>query len=473
MFFMIKNQLHITPIILAGGSGSRLWPWSRTKLPKQFLKLNNKYSMLQETLLRINELNILKPVIMSNEENKFIVKDQISEIDIKCEIVVEPISKNTAPAITLAALLLKKNNLLLILPADHIIQDNEIFKERINKAISHVKNNKIVTFGVKPTNPNTNYGYIEVEKVNNEIFKIKKFKEKPDISLAEKYLRNKNYFWNSGIFFFKSEIFLKEIEMSDSRIKKICYETVKTVKQDKNFKFFDGKIFIECPDISIDHSIMESTTNGIMLPLNSKWSDVGSWNAIHHISKKDQNSNVVKGQVIDSKTKNSLIYNLSDNLVVTNNIEDLIIVKTKDALLVTSTKHEQNIKPVVEKIREKFPEKVNDVLSENRPWGSFESLKKEEGYQVKKLIVKKGGVLSLQKHKYRSEHWVVIAGLAEVTKGKITLRLKMNESTYIKKGEIHSIKNVGNGDLIIVEVQIGNYLGEDDIERISDIYGRE
>ena len=468
---ILSNNL--TPIILAGGSGTRLWPLSRKQFPKQFHKFKNEKTMLQQTILRLKMLKSEPPIIICNESHKFIVKDQISQINIKCKILVEPLSKNTAPAITLASLLLNSDTNALILSADHLIEDKKSFQKQVKKGLLYANDNKIVIFGIKPTAPNINYGYIEALKMNNEAFEVSAFKEKPNINLAKKYLKNKNYFWNSGIFLFKISTFLKELKIYDPKILKICTKTAKTISTDQNFGFFDVTDFSKCPDISIDYSIMEKTKKTIMIPLDAKWSDIGTWNAILDISKKNKDGNVLKGSIVTSKSENSLIYGSNNKLVATHGIKDLVIIDTKDALLVSSTKESESIKDLVEKVKNKSPEKVSVYPDENRPWGSFESISKGDAYQVKKIIVKPNGQLSLQKHKYRSEHWVVVSGEAEVTKGKDKFILYSNQSIYIPKGMLHSLKNNSTEDLIIIEVQTGTYLGEDDIERFADIYGRQ
>jgi len=468
----LKNNYIITPVILAGGSGSRLWPLSRKKLPKQFHALKKKETMLQQTILRLGNMKTTKPIIICNNDHKFIVQDQISQINKECEILLEPISKNTAPAITLAALSLNPKAILLILAADHIIEDEKIFREQVKKACQHLKDNKIVIFGIDPSSPNINYGYIKTNKGKESGLEVLSFKEKPNAKLAKEYFKNDNYFWNSGMFLFKVETFLKELETYNPKILNICKKTTETMEIDMGCKKFDKKIFSKCPDKSIDYAIMEHTKVAVMVPLYTKWSDIGSWNALMEISKKNDDGNVTKGNVVTNNSKNSIIYSLNNRLVATNAIKNLIIIDTKDALLVSSTNDTRTIKPLIEKIKKTNPETVESFLDENRPWGSFESMVKEPEYQVKKIIVKPGGQLSIQKHKYRSEHWVVVFGTATVIKGKNTFILQAGDSIYIPKEILHSLRNNTKVNLIIIEVQTGTYLGEDDIERFDDIYGR-
>ncbi len=467
------NRNFITPIILAGGSGTRLWPLSRKKLPKQFHKLIYDKTMLQYTLLRLKNANFNKPIIICNKDHKFIVKDQISEIDLKCDILLEPCQKNTAPAIAIASLLIKSDTNLLVLAADHMIENEAIFMKDINSSISHVKQNNIVIFGVKPTIPNTQYGYIEVGSKNGNGFDVISFKEKPSLTLAKQYYKNKCFYWNSGMFFFKKSTFLNELQKYNPEILEVCKKTFKTISNEGNFRTFEENQFLKCPDKSIDYAIMEHTKNAIMVPLKTKWSDIGSWQSLMNESKKDANGNVIKGNVITINSKDSIIYNLDKKVLATNDIKNLIIVETKDSLLISSSKQNSNIKSLIKKLENEQPEKTKVFPDENRPWGSFESILKETGFQVKKIIVKPGGQLSLQTHKYRSEHWVVVSGKAEVIKGNKKIALKMNESIYINKGELHSLKNNEKDDLVIIEVQVGSYLEEDDIQRFEDKYGRE
>ena len=463
---------YITPIILAGGSGTRLWPLSRKNFPKQFHILNGNKTMLQQTILRLKNLKISKPIIICNYDHRFIVKDQMCQINTECDIVLEPYSKNTAPAITLATLLLKPETNILILAADHLIEDEKIFIEQVGKSLIYLNDNKIITFGIKPSSPNINYGYIETQKGNEFSLEVRDFKEKPNLILAKEYIKNENFFWNSGMFLFKGNTFLTELNIYNPKILDVCKKTVKTKSKVENVTIFDKNVFSKCPDKSIDHAIMEYTKKALMVPLNTRWSDIGSWNALREASQKNEDSNAIKGNVVTYNSKNSIIYSSNNKMIATNGIKDLIIIDTKDALLVSSTNNETNIKPLIKKIKKNNPEKIDVFLDENRPWGSFESITKEPGYQVKKITVKPKGQLSLQTHQHRSEHWVVVSGKGEVVKGKDNFTLCTNESIYIPQGELHSLKNNGKEDLIIIEVQTGSYLGEDDIQRFEDIYGR-
>ena len=470
--FFMKQNLFITPVILAGGSGARLWPMSRKKLPKQFHALLNKETLFQKTILRLNNLQTNRPVVICNDVHKFIIKEQLEKINRKCDILLEPVSRNTAPAITLVSLLQDSKTNLLVLSADHFIENETKFLDTITKTVENFKSNKIVIFGAKPLNPNTNYGYIETKKFNKFDFEVLSFTEKPDVTLAESYFNKKNYFWNTGIFLFNVKTFLEELKSYNPEILNICKKTVKSSVNDSLFTTFNKEIFYNCPNISIDYAVMEHTKKAIMVPLNTNWSDIGNWHSLMKNLNKNEDNNVLKGRILTDETKNSLIFNLSDKLIVTKKINNLIIVDTKDALLILPNKDNINLKDLTNKIDEIEPRLTDTFPDENRPWGSFQSFVKEDGYHIKKLIVKPNGQLSLQKHRHRSEHWVIIKGKAEITKGKEKVFLNMNESIFIPKGTTHSIKNNGYEDLIIIEVQTGLYLEEDDIERFEDVYGR-
>ena len=378
----MKNDEILTPIILAGGSGVRLWPLSRRDLPKQFHILNGAETMFQQTLTRLKSLHTTRPIIICNEEHKFIVEDQITQIKIDCEILLEPISKNTAPAIALAVLSLKPETMILVLAADHIIKDQKTFAKQVEESYQHAKNNKIVIFGIKPQSPNINYGYIETKKFNNNVYEVKEFKEKPDIILAKRYLEDGNYFWNSGMFSFKASTFIEELGTHEPKILKICKKAIKTLKKKSIFNSYDKVIFSKCPNKSIDHAIMEKTKKALMIPLKSDWSDIGTWNSLMEFNSKG-NNNVTKGNIVTKDSKKSIIYSLNDRLVAVNGIERMIVIDTKDCLLVSSQDKSENLKKLVAKIKEKKPEIVDSFPDENRPWGSFETLTKDEHYKVK------------------------------------------------------------------------------------------
>ncbi len=462
----------ITPLILAGGLGTRLWPLSRKKMPKQFHAICNKKTMLQETALRLKKKYFNKPIVVCNDDHKFIVKEQLQQIGVDCDILIEPLAKSTAPAIALVSHFTKTNLNLLVVSTDHFIKDEKNFCRQIKIANETLEHNKIIIFGVKPSSPNTNYGYIETKKKNEIEYEVISFKEKPDFQTAVKYLKKENTFWNTGIFLFKANTFLHELKKYNPSIYNICKKTASTVCIGPDFTTFHKKYFKNCPNKSIDYAIMEYTKLSIMFPLDTIWNDVGTWGSVMEISKKNRDGNVTKGNIVTNDTRDSIIYSLDNKLIATNGIKDLIIIDTQDSLLVSSIKDNIETRPLIQKIKKNNFNNLDISPNENRPWGSFELIGKSSGYKVKKIIVKPGGQLSLQRHKFRAEHWVVISGTANVIKEKNNYILKANESIFIPKGTKHSLKNEKDTDLIIIETQTGEYLEEDDIERFEDIYNR-
>ncbi|ALE02317.1 mannose-1-phosphate guanylyltransferase/mannose-6-phosphate isomerase [Candidatus Pseudothioglobus singularis] len=465
----------IFPVILSGGSGTRLWPLSRKQYPKQFISLINDTSLFQETINRL-PAKASKPLIICNEEHRFIVAEQLRQIKSKNNgIILEPVGKNTAPAIALAAFYLKNKNIdptLLVLSADHLIDNNQRFHEAIEIAEKYANQGKLVALGIKPKNPETAYGYIETDNsLNNDFYKIKSFTEKPDLESAEKYIETGGYYWNSGIFIFKASVYLNELEKYEPEIFKYCKNSCLNNSEDLDFVRFDNDEFVKCPSKSVDYAVMEKTNNGIVVPLNTYWSDIGSWNALWESKPKDINNNVNEGDVIVNNVKNSFIYS-SNRLIAANGINGLVIVDTQDALLITDKEHSQEIKHIVELIDDK-----NRIESKNhrkvyRPWGYYDSIDSGVGFQVKRIFVKPYAKLSLQKHKKRDEHWVVIKGTALITCNDKVFSLKANKSTYIPRGSIHRLENSTNQTLEIIEIQTGDYFGEDDIIRLADDYSR-
>ena len=477
----MKNN-KIIPIILCGGSGSRLWPLSRASFPKQYIQLlsDSKRSILQETILRISQLkNVDQPIFICNQDHRFILAEQMREINIKPKsIILEPVSKNTAPAIALAALKVLEEcdeHLLLILSSDHLIKNKDKFIETIERSIALSENGKLVTFGVNPTYPETGYGYIEAGDsifINNtKCFSIKKFLEKPDIVTAKKFIKDDRYFWNSGIFLFQTKIILKELQKNEPEMIDFCRESLELGFADLEFQRLNKHSFEKCKNISIDISIMEKTNLGVVMPLDLDWSDLGSWQSIWENEEKDKNGNVISGKVVLSKVKNSYIK--SDNrLIVCNKLDNIVIVETNDAILISNKSESQNLKQIVNKLVAKGYSEASEHKRIYRPWGNYLSIAADTRWQVKMIEVKPGSQLSLQMHHHRAEHWVVVKGIAKVTIEDKIILLKENESTFIPLGSKHRLANPGNKTLILIEVQSGTYVGEDDIIRFQDDYGR-
>lgn len=472
----------ILPVILCGGTGSRLWPLSRASFPKQYLSLysGDKRTFLQKTQERLKGFeNIEDPIIICNEEHRFIVAEQLREINVRpYKIVLEPCGKNTAPAITIAALIAledHKNINLLILSADHEIKDNKRFQEIISKGVKYSEENNLITFGVVPRTPETGYGYIQGEKpFNKDILqgtKIKNFIEKPDLEIAKKLIKDKCFTWNSGIFLFKVNTFLEEMEKFNPRVIKYCRESMNKKSLDLDFLRLDENSFKKCPNISIDYAVLEKTNRGIVLPMDLYWSDVGDWRSVWENSKKDEEGNCNQGKVIIEKTKDCFIRS-EDRLLVGIGLQDLIIIDTQDVLLVANKNNSQEIKNIVKMINDKGFSEGRENKKIFRPWGFYISVLEESLWKVKIIIVKPGHKLSLQMHHHRSEHWIVVNGKADVEIDEKEIILDENQSCYIPKGSMHRLSNNGEEPLKLIEVQSGSYIGEDDIERFEDNYGR-
>ena len=476
----------IIPIILAGGTGSRLWPLSRESFPKQFLQLTDedKYTLLQKTYKRIEGLkNLSKPIIICNEEHRFIVGDQMKKINADpLAIILEPLRRNTAPAIAIAAIkaieYFKSENVdptLLILSSDHYIQNVEQFRKSIKKSIKNTYNGKLIIFGILPSYPATGYGYIKAEKQleigSNIATKVEKFIEKPDQKTAQDLFEDKKYSWNSGMFVFKANSIIDELSKFNLGIVESCKKCLKKSKLDLDFLRLDKSSFSQCPDISIDVAVFEKTKKSYVLPLDCGWDDIGNWESLWNISKKDFDGNNIKGNVLVKETKKSLIRS-EDKLLVCLGLKDIMIIDTKDALLVAKKNYSQEIKNIVSILNKKKFIEGKQHKKMHRPWGYYESIKETNNLQIKKIEVNPGASLSLQMHNHRSEHWIVIEGNAKVQLNNDTKVLSKNESIYIPIQSKHRLSNPGKIPLILVEVQTGDYLGEDDIIRFEDIYGR-
>ncbi len=474
-------KLEIIPVILSGGTGSRLWPLSRETYPKQYINLNekNNFSLLQNTYLRLKGLNnLMPPIIISNQEQRFIVAEQMREINVKPHsILLEPIGKNTAPAVALAALkAIDKNNdpTLLVLSSDHKIEDEENFREVIEKGLFHSNKERLVTFGITPNGPETGYGYIKSYQElseDNLASRIEKFIEKPNLELANKFIKDKHYVWNSGIFLFRASVFLKELEKFEPNIVRTCSKALKAGIKDLDFFRIDKEVFEKCPNKPIDIAVMEKTNLGSVLTLKAGWADIGSWKAVWENSKKDDMGNALKGKVIIEDTKNC--YLRSENrLIVGINLNGLIVVETNDAVLISNKDSTQKVKQIVKFLnKSNLKEGKNNKIS-YRPWGNFTSIEEGISWQVKRLEIKPKASISLQMHKHRSEHWIIVSGTAKIEIDDKVSLLKKNESTYIPLGSKHRLSNPDIIPLILIEVQSGSYLGEDDIVRFEDIYGR-
>ena len=465
----------IIPIILAGGSGTRLWPLSRKTHPKQFISLLNETSLFQDTLTRLPK-EALDPIVICNEDHRFLVAEQAREINVTLNcIILEPIGRNTAPAIALAAIKVLndfENPILIVLAADHKIENKSAFHDAIKIAHKLAENNKLVTFGIIPKSAETGYGYIEIEKKDKaEYFDIKSFVEKPNQKNAINFLNSGNYLWNSGMFMFNASIYLSELNKFEPEILTSCKKSLSNEFKDLEFIRIDKKEFCKSPNQSIDYAVMEKTNKAKVVPLDAGWSDVGSWDALMDSKIKDSLGNVVEGDVTLDQVKNSYLYS-TNRLVAASNIADLIVIDTQDALLVTTRDNSLSIKNIVKKLKKNKRTEIENHRKVYKPWGYYDSIDTGYNFQVKRILVNPGAKLSLQKHLHRAEHWVVVSGVAKITCGKKIYNLEKNQSTYIPKGEIHRLENIENYPLEIIEVQTGNYLGEDDIIRLKDDYQR-
>ncbi|SDR14485.1 mannose-1-phosphate guanylyltransferase [Pseudomonas grimontii] len=465
------------PVILSGGMGSRLWPLSRQLNPKQFLSLvDTDLSLLQATIQRLEGLDIRTPRLVCNEEHRFLAAEQLRKLGLEdANILLEPVGRNTAPAVALAALQATaggKDPLLLILPADHTIKDVGAFQASISSAIPLALDGKLVTFGVVPTYPETGYGYIEKgERVGECGFHVTRFVEKPDLVLAEQYLLANAFFWNSGMFLFRASRYLEELEKFRPQILSVCIEALKNGTQDSSFTRVDRALFAACPEDSIDYAVMERTDEAVMVAMDAGWSDIGSWSALSDTFAKDAEGNVFKGDVLAQNTFNTYVH-ANSRLIATVGVEDLVIVETNDAILVAHKDQVQDVKKIVERLKQSDRHEYVNHREVYRPWGMYDSIDKGQRYQVKRITVQPGAKLSVQMHHHRAEHWIVVSGTAKVTNGEKTYLVTENQSTYIPIGQVHALENPGVIPLELIEVQSGSYLGENDIVRFEDKYGR-
>lgn len=459
------------PIILAGGSGTRLWPLSRTQRPKQFLKLlDARSSLFQQTLLRLDGLDIQEPQIICNEEHRFLVNQQLKEIGHEnVTILLEPVGRNTAPAIAVAALdALSKGEdpLLLVLAADHFIENIPSFHNSIKNAIRLAEKNYLVTFGIKPNFPNTGYGYIKQGKELNGSHFIESFKEKPSYETACSYVNSGNYYWNSGMFMFRASVFIDELNKYAPNILQYCSEAVSNSKVDESFLRIDGNSFSRNPSLSVDYAVMEHTNIGVVVSMDAGWNDVGSWSALWQLGEKNELGNCSDANVISIDCKDNYI-KTDSTLVATIGVDNLVVVCTKDAVLISHRNNDQDVKLVVDELKSQKREEYRQYPLNYRRWGSQERLDSGQGFQVNRITINKGSLISKQYHQHRAEHWVIVSGKAEVILNEISKIYEANESIYIPPGCVHTIRNVGDYPLEIIEIQSGHYLGEDDITRVD------
>jgi mannose-1-phosphate guanylyltransferase/mannose-6-phosphate isomerase len=465
--------LNVVPIILCGGAGTRLWPLSRELYPKQLLPLVDDNSLLQNTILRLKK-GTQDPVLICNEEHRFLVAEQLREIGLdQATIMLEPEGRNTAPAVALGAhqVLADGDAVLLVLPSDHVIPDNAAFLKALADAVALAEQDYLVTFGVTPTRAETGYGYINAGDSVGAGQQVAAFVEKPDLATAEKYVASGNYFWNSGMFVFKASNYLAELARQRSDIADAVETSFQGVSKDDVFTRVDQSAFAACPKESIDYAVMENTVKAAMVPLDAGWSDIGSWDALWAVSQKDEAHNTLVGDVIVEDVNNSYV-RAEHRLVSVVGVDDLVVVETADAVLVTTQNQAQHVKKIVTSLQSSEREERMTHRKVFRPWGNYEGIDNGDRYQVKRIVVQPGASLSLQKHHHRAEHWIVVRGTAQVTRGEEVFQLAENESTYIPIGTVHRLENPGRIPLEMIEVQSGSYLGEDDIVRLDDNYGR-
>jgi mannose-1-phosphate guanylyltransferase / mannose-6-phosphate isomerase len=463
----------LTPVILSGGSGTRLWPLSRELYPKQLLPLVGEHTMLQETAQRLAGLEAAAPIVVCNEAHRFLVAEQLRLLGTRPQaIILEPVGRNTAPAIALAALQAKPDALLLVLPADHVIRDVPAFQAAVQAAIPAANAGKLVTFGIVPTGPETGYGYIKKAAGKDIASPIERFIEKPDRARAETFLKEGGYFWNSGMFLFRADRYIAELTAHAPDIAAAARAALASARPDLDFVRVDKAAFEACRADSIDYAVMEKTRDAVVVPLDAGWSDVGSWSALHEALTPDAQGNVARGDVIAEDSSGCYFYSES-RLVSAVGLKDHVVVETKDAVLVAPKDRVQDVKKLVTRLKAAGRYEHSLHREVYRPWGSYDSIDNGQRFQVKRLTIKPGAQLSLQLHHHRAEHWIVVSGTARITLGEKVFLLQENESTYIPIGEKHRIENPGAIPLHIIEVQSGSYLGEDDIVRFEDRYGRE
>jgi mannose-1-phosphate guanylyltransferase/mannose-6-phosphate isomerase len=474
----------LIPVILSGGAGTRLWPLSRELYPKQFLPLTGERTMIQETALRAaGLLSAAAPIVVSNEAHRFLVAEQLRQVGIAPQaILLEPVGRNTAPALAVAALAAQANALgrhgdasailLLVLPADHVLTDTAAFQRAVAAAMPAAHQGRFVTFGVVPTHPETGYGYIRKGVGAGPVLPVAAFVEKPDAAKAAQFVASGDHLWNSGMFLLSAQGYLDELRRLDPAMLEACERAHASAVRDLDFTRLDRKAFEACRSDSIDYAVMEKTDRAAVVPLAAGWSDVGSWASLQDALPADAEGNVLRGDVVTEDSTDCLVYS-SDRLVATVGLDSHVVIETKDAVLVAPKDRVRDVKRLVERMKKAGRSEPGLHREVFRPWGSYDSVDAGERFQVKRLTVKPGAVLSLQMHRHRAEHWVVVKGQARITRGEEVFLLSENESTFIPVGTVHRIENPGSEPLQIIEVQSGSYLGEDDIVRLDDHYGRK
>jgi len=465
---------NLQPVLLSGGSGTRLWPLSREAYPKQFLPLAGEDTMLQATWRRVEAIADAPPIVVANEEHRFLVAEQLRQVGAPTPaIVLEPVGRNTAPAIAAAALQATADGadpLLLVLPSDHVVRDAEAFRAAVRAAMPAADAGALVTFGIVPTAPETGFGYIQAAAGDADVRRVQRFVEKPDAATAQGYLAEGGYYWNSGMFLFRASRYLQELGRLRPDILDATRAAFAKAKHDGDFIRMDREAFAAGPSESIDYAVMEATDGAMVLPVDIGWSDVGSWSALWDVAQRDVEGNAWLGDVIAVDSRNS--YAHARRLVALVGVDDLVVVETDDAILVARKDRVQQVKDVVARLKQEQRSQAALHREVHRPWGSYDSVDVGDGFQVKRIKVKPGATLSLQSHKHRAEHWIIVRGTARVTRGDDVFDLQANQSTYIPIGERHRLQNPAEDMLELIEVQSGDYLGEDDIVRYEDVYGR-
>ena len=469
----------IWPVILSGGAGTRLWPLSRELYPKQLLPLVSERSLLQDTLGRVNGQGFAAPVIVCNDDHRFIIAEQLRQLDLRPHaMVLEPAARNTAPAVAAAAALILRDDpeaLLLVLASDHIIREVAAFHRAIETAASAARSGRLVTFGLVPKHPETGYGYIRRGVALDGVagaYAVERFVEKPDLATAETYLAEGVWSWNSGMFLFPAKLYLNELAAHQPKIAEAAGKAVAAASRDLDFLRLDKAAFADSPSLSIDYAVMEKTRRAAVVPCDLGWNDVGAWSALWDVGTRDASGNVSIGDVIAHDTTNAYLRTQDGMLLATVGLDNVVVVVTDDVVLAAAKDKAQDVKKIVDTLKARSRSEASLHKTVHRPWGNYRSVDAGARFQVKRIVVKPGAKLSLQKHAQRAEHWVVVQGTARVTRGEDTLILRENQSTYIPVGTVHRLENIGTDDLHLIEVQSGGYLGEDDIVRLEDTYGR-